>query len=149
MRLKFSEEINWKKRGILWVLYVVLVIFSNILTMVVRPDATISFYLIFITLVILFTAFGVYKILFYFQIQEKNYIIITGEKLTIYRGNLLSRKDIPFKKIKRVVQISDMLLVKLVNDREEQIHTEWLTEKDSQTLKRELKARLGEKVIIN
>ncbi|SHN07001.1 hypothetical protein [Gracilibacillus kekensis] len=148
MRFSFRKEINWIKRGILWLLYISVVIIVNIITLVNQSQEAISYYLIMISLTILFTAFGVYKSLFYFNIQEKDYITIDHDQLSIYKGNLLSRKTIPFQKIERVVEISNTLLIKLVNGKEQQIHTEWLTEKDSQTLRRELKTRLGEKFIL-
>ncbi|WP_058307177.1 hypothetical protein [Gracilibacillus massiliensis] len=148
MRFSFSKDINWIKRAILWLLYISVVIVFNIITMVNQSQAVISYYLIVISLTILFTAFGVYKSLFYFKIQEKDYITIDHDQLSIYKGNLLSRTTIPFQKVERVVEISSMLLIKLVNGKEQQIHTEWLTEKDSETLKRELKTRLGDKVIL-
>ncbi|GAE92695.1 hypothetical protein JCM21714_1706 [Gracilibacillus boraciitolerans JCM 21714] len=81
--------------------------------------------------------------------HRKVYVELQEKQLSIYRGNLLSRRTVPFDQMKRAVLISKMILIKLKTDKEVQIHTEWISERDSQALQRELKNRLGENAIFS
>ncbi|WP_035722751.1 hypothetical protein [Gracilibacillus boraciitolerans] len=149
MSITFKLDINWKKRSGLWIIYVLFLIISNVITMVYQRNVTISSYIVFGALTILFVAFGVYKILYYFNLHRKVYVELQEKQLSIYRGNLLSRRTVPFDQMKRAVLISKMILIKLKTDKEVQIHTEWISERDSQALQRELKNRLGENAIFS
>ncbi|UOQ48989.1 hypothetical protein MUN88_02295 [Gracilibacillus caseinilyticus] len=72
---------------------------------------------------------------------------MNDDRLSIYRGPVLSRKLINFDHVDRVVQINTVILFKMENGKEEQIFTDFLSNEDTAEIKDQLKKKFGSKAI--
>ena len=94
-----------------------------------------------------FIFLGIYRAIYYFKLHQKDYLIIGESSLSIFRGIIFPRRTINFNQIERVVQIDEVIILKLHSGKEEQINTEWLSDKNNADLKKELKQIFGSNAI--
>ncbi|MEH7239122.1 hypothetical protein [Bacillus sp. JJ1562] len=146
MGYRFVSNKRWIRESIFAIIYVLTITILSVysfLTFEVGDftNPILSFILIVSIIV------GIYRAIYYFKLPTKDYLIIEGRYLSIYRGNLIPRKMIQFDKVERVVQVNDIIIIKLSNGKEEQIYIEWLSNGDNIELKKELKHWFEEKAI--
>lgn len=146
MELKFSEKRKWFKAGIRSILYTLAVFFSGII-LFISMDADETANRLLMIICTLFILLGIYKALYYFRLPKKDYVVIEENLISIHRGNIIPRKIIKFNRVKRVVQVNEVISLLLSNEREEHIYTDWLSEEDTSQLKKKLQRRFGSKAI--
>lgn len=88
---------------------------------------------------VLITVIGVIVGINYYNYPDKDYIQIDDEAISIHRGLIIPRKSIPFESIKKVVEVSAIIELKLIDDGEQILYPEWLDEKDLQEVKERLR----------
>ncbi|WP_164670114.1 hypothetical protein [Virgibacillus doumboii] len=146
MRYKFISKRKWIREGILSIFNVLLIIFSVSYSFsIIDTGYTAKAFLSILLFV--FILLGTNRALYYFKLHKKDYLIIDDSSLSMYRGNILSRKLIRFNHVDRVAKINEVIVFKLDNGKEEPIYTEWLSNEDTEELKKELKCRFGSKGI--
>ena len=74
--------------------------------------------------------------------QEKDYIYLEEDRLTINKGLFLPRKEVIYSNIDYCIVIGNFLVFKLRKDKEEQINIEYLSDEDFALLREELKKRV-------
>ena len=146
MKYKFNTKRKWFKVGINSVVYVLAVLLTGIF-MFITLDAGATANMILVIAYTIFSLLGIYRAIYYFNLHKKDYLIIEESSLSIYRGNFLSRKIIRFNQVEHVVRLNEMIILKLNNGKEEQIYTEWLSDKNALELKKKLKQMFGPKAI--
>ncbi|WP_223702221.1 YdbT family protein [Sutcliffiella deserti] len=146
MKYKFNDNKHWLK-GIAALLVIV---FFSIHTISSMQDPYLNAFTKAINIVILVAVIVLagYKATYYFKLSKQHYIILEDHFLSIYRGNLLSRKTIPYTEVNSVVQIEEDLYLKLKKGKEEAIYLNRLSKEDSVEIKTKLKNRFDFKHIV-
>ncbi|QGH35239.1 hypothetical protein GI584_14805 [Gracilibacillus salitolerans] len=90
-----------------------------------------------IILQVLLVVFGIFRVIYYYNLPEKVYVRLEDNSMFMYKPNL-QKKQIELTNINRVVEMKDMILLILKSGKEEQIHKAWLTDEDILLLKKEL-----------
>jgi len=84
---------------------------------------------------------------YYFTLNKKDYLILEGGSVSIYRGSLFRRKQILFSQVEVVVQVSDVILFIMNNGKEEQIYTDLISDEDQVELIKNLKSIFDSKAV--
>ncbi|MGP4041660.1 hypothetical protein ACTWP4_17400 [Gracilibacillus sp. D59] len=142
MEFNFSPNFKWKKYSIGWLLYVLAIVITGVVTTFLTSNSTEL--MITIILQVLLVVFGINRVIYYYNLPNKVYLRMEEGYLLMYRPNVLSKKQIEYSNIKRVVEMKDMILLVMKDGKEEQIHKEWLTEKDFLMLRKELQSTFGD-----
>lgn len=146
MNYKFNSKRKSFREGIKSVVYVLAMLFIGILQYITL-DAGYTANMILIIVYTIIILFGIYRTIYNFKLHKEDYLIVDENSLSIYRGNIFPRKIISFDQIERVVQVNGAIILKLFNGKEEQIYTEWLSDKKTLELKNEFKQIFGSKAI--
>ncbi len=97
---------------------------------------------------LLIILFGITRVMFYYKMPNKVYLRLEENSISLYRPNLLTRIEIKFRNIERVVEMDDMFLLVQDNGKEEHINKVWLAEEAIMMLKKELKFIFSERAIL-
>ncbi|WP_077618158.1 hypothetical protein [Bacillus sinesaloumensis] len=146
MGFKFVSRKKWKREAVTSLLYV-----FTITTLIL-----ISFFsfdgggftnpiLTFVYIVLIMG--GIYRATYYLKLHKKDYLTIDDKSFSIYRGNILPRKQIPFSHVQRVVQVNDVIILLMKDGKEEQIDTDYLSNKDKSELTKTLKLLFATKTV--
>ncbi|WP_456277919.1 hypothetical protein [Bacillus sp. AK128] len=146
MSYKYNSIRKWKREGFKSLLQILILIFFSFFSSFSSGigDQTNLFFLAFLLLVVMER---VYNAIYYFTLHNKDYLIIESSSISIYKGKLFPKKYIEYHKVKHVVQVSDIIILKLHDGKEEEIYTERLSHSDTNEVKKELKHRLGQKAV--
>ncbi|MFA1819359.1 hypothetical protein ACDX78_03975 [Virgibacillus oceani] len=139
MEFRFTEEKNWGKKAyngfgtaLVGVFFIVFQVYLN--------GGSMDSLLIFIGFIPVII--GVTQGLYNMTRQEKDYVYLEEDLLTINKGLFLPRKEVKYVDINYCTVIGDFLVFKLRKDKEEQINIEYLSDEDFALLREELKKRV-------
>ncbi len=137
LQFTFRPDIKWKKYTFNWLLYVLAIVITGIITFFNLHNSDSIKLVVAIILQVLLVVFGIFRVIYYFNLPEKVYVRLEDHSIFIYKPNL-QKKQIELTNIIRVVEMKDMILLILESGKEEQIHKAWLTDEDILLLKKEL-----------
>ncbi|WP_101846881.1 hypothetical protein [Halobacillus sp. Marseille-P3879] len=78
----------------------------------------------------------------YFRMPEKDYIRMEEDRVTFDKGTIWPRKAVKYEQVEEVAEVNDIILLKMNDGREQEIHTDWLEEQDTRELRVSLRERI-------
>ncbi|MCP3029421.1 hypothetical protein [Halobacillus sp. A5] len=133
----YAPNKKWIKKawGSLWG-----VISSAGFLLIEAVNDTLPSVLVFLAAVILLS--GVWQMVGYFRMPEKDYVRLEEERMTFDKGTVLPRKSVEYEKVDKMSDMEDLILLKLRDGQEQEIHTDWLEEQDYKELRQTLSERI-------
>ncbi|GGF34674.1 hypothetical protein GCM10010954_37200 [Halobacillus andaensis] len=98
-------------------------------------------FFVYLAIAIFFS--GLWQMVQYFRMPEKDYVRLEKDHITLDKGALLPRKTVHFDRVERLAEINDVMLLKMENGQEQEIYTEWLAHEDTKELRISLKERIN------
>ncbi len=143
---KFTSKKKWIRQGTNSLLYVLIIGFLSIYFDIFFNAVNFTNPIIFIIL-ISSILIAILRAKYYFKLNKKDYLILEGGSVSIYRGFLFRRKQILFSQVEVVVQVSDVILLIMNNGKEEQIYTDLISNEDQVELIKNLKSIFDTKAV--
>lgn len=131
MGYKFVRKKRWIREGILSILYVLIIVFLGIYLFLTSNIGNLTN-----VILIVFIVATIYRAIYYFKLPKQYYLIIETDSLSIYRGNILPRKLIPFNKVERIVQMNEVITFIMDDGKEQQVYTDFLSNENKLALKK-------------
>lgn len=136
MGFKYYNDGKWMRKGIGSFFTALLTLVVFVITSYSKESQSIVVFLLAVTACTIQVLGGIY----YINLPDKDYIRIDDYAISIYRGLVIPRKKIPFDNIKKVVEVSTVIELKLKDD-EQTLYPELLAAKDVEVLKEKLKKK--------
>ncbi|MDX8046617.1 hypothetical protein SH601_11550 [Gracilibacillus sp. S3-1-1] len=127
MEWSFNPSFEWGKYKVKWSLYI-LSVFITLVSSSMTMDVIGMYIILFSSLIAIIV--GINRLAFYFDISNKVYVKIAQGYLSMYRGNLFGKKEIPLTEIKHVVNSNEQVILLTENYKEWPIEKNWLTKED-------------------
>ena len=110
MSLRFLPTNKWKREAFYLLIYIAVILpltFGILSTGNYKPYQLSLVYVLYLLLFV----FGLYRIVYYYRLQIKPYILLDKDYIFIYQGMLLPHKKIPIQQIERIKHREEIIVL--------------------------------------